>query len=684
MPFISILLITLLSFPVSAKDSVSHAIKNLPVQAEGRVQPLDTFAKESLQFISGKTKLNTQPAVDIVLSWILLPEFWNKTDFIYIRTAVLKKALELEIKKNHFSPLEILQNKNFIQERIELNSRRQNKEELSSYFKALQKLENQLALYQAVQRGILPGLAPPVSNIATEEADVSSAWLNLAQLQKKFAVKSSTEPLDKSKEPAKTSKQTRTVSAYKLFQNILSSYTALVLAKQKTLMENKKTHKPSTASAEQINSIEEGVKKHSVSKTTSPTTAELTKPTAKNRQAGQNNFSTASAEQINSIEGDVKKHSVSKTTPPTTAGLTKQTAKNRQAEQKKISTASAEQKFQESILKFQNHNISRNILYKKHLSKVKMESHYNSLNPFHWSWILYLLALIFLSLHAGLKNVFKQKIFFYGFLSSTALAFFLHGYGMLLRSLIMERPPVTNMYETVLWVPWAAVLIAFILWRLHKNLLVFVCSCVIAWFCLLLADSAPSLLGGRLTPLEAVLRSNFWLMTHVLIITMSYSAFFLAFVMGDFLLFLFIKGEQKHKNTIKNCLKSIDRCLQTGVVLLALGTVLGGIWADYSWGRFWGWDPKETWALISLLAYVALLHARLTGWIKEFGMAVACVLMFFLIVMAWYGVNYVLGQGLHSYGFGAGGVEYVGGFALLHIIYVGIAYLFHQQKKSST
>ena len=174
--------------------------------------------------------------------------------------------------------------------------------------------------------------------------------------------------------------------------------------------------------------------------------------------------------------------------------------------------------------------------------------------------------------------------------------------------------------------------------------------------CLLLADSAPTLLDGRLDPLEAVLRSNFWLMTHVLIITMSYSAFFLAFAIGDVLLFLFLREKKKGVNPIQIQIytKCIDVCIQVGVVLLAAGTVLGGIWADYSWGRFWGWDPKETWALISLLGYLALLHGRLVGWIKEFGLAVGSVLIFFLIVMAWYGVNYVLGQGLHSYGFGSG------------------------------
>ena len=103
---------------------------------------------------------------------------------------------------------------------------------------------------------------------------------------------------------------------------------------------------------------------------------------------------------------------------------------------------------------------------------------------------------------------------------------------------------------------------------------------------------------------------------------------------------------------------------------MAAGTILGGVWADYSWGRFWGWDPKETWALIALLGYLAILHGRLVGLVKDFGMVVWSIVTFSLVIMAWYGVNYVLGAGLHSYGFGAGGVEYVTGFVFVHVLFV--------------
>ena len=108
---------------------------------------------------------------------------------------------------------------------------------------------------------------------------------------------------------------------------------------------------------------------------------------------------------------------------------------------------------------------------------------------------------------------------------------------------------------------------------------------------------------------------------------------------------------------------------------LAVGVILGGVWANYSWGRFWDWDPKETWALIALMAYIILLHGRLGGWWGGYGLAVGSIASFLTILMAWYGVNFVLGKGLHSYGFGNGGQLYVGLFALLEIAFLAFALL---------
>ena len=297
--------------------------------------------------------------------------------------------------------------------------------------------------------------------------------------------------------------------------------------------------------------------------------------------------------------------------------------------------------------------------------KIKAEVFFNSFHPFRYAWIAYLLALIFIFCFW----IWKKDVFIRLFGSFMFLGFSLHLFGFLIRVYISGRAPVSNMYETVLWVPFGTILFGYIIGKWNKSLLPYVGSCLVAVFCLILSDLAPVILDPSIQPLEAVLRSNFWLLVHVLTITISYSAFFLAFILGDFSLFYHL-NENKYRKEISEITTSIYRSLQIGIVLLAAGTILGGVWADYSWGRFWGWDPKETWAFIALMGYLALLHARLVGLIKSFGMAAGAVLSFSLVIMAWYGVNFWLGAGLHSYGFGSGGVEYVSVFVMLHIFYV--------------
>ncbi|NQW44239.1 MAG: cytochrome c biogenesis protein CcsA, partial [Deltaproteobacteria bacterium] len=125
------------------------------------------------------------------------------------------------------------------------------------------------------------------------------------------------------------------------------------------------------------------------------------------------------------------------------------------------------------------------------------------------------------------------------------------------------------------------------------------------------------------------------------------------------------------------------RAMQIGVVLLAAGTILGGVWADYSWGRFWGWDPKEVWALIALLLYLAVLHGRFSGWLRGFGFAATTVVSFLGVLMAWYGVNFVLGVGLHSYGFGSGGMGWVMSYVGIQVAFIILGYFNYQKAKAN-
>ena len=159
-----------------------------------------------------------------------------------------------------------------------------------------------------------------------------------------------------------------------------------------------------------------------------------------------------------------------------------------------------------------------------------------------------------------------------------------------------------------------------------------------------LSDSVP--LDASISPVVAVLRSNLWLTIHVLTIVASYGALALATVLAH------IYGVQFLVRHSRKEMASLDlflyRTIQVGVVLLASGIMLGAVWANASWGRYWGWDPKETWALITLLWFIATLHGRMAGWLKGVGVALTTIGGFFLLLMTYYGVSFYL-VGLHSY-----------------------------------
>ena len=295
------------------------------------------------------------------------------------------------------------------------------------------------------------------------------------------------------------------------------------------------------------------------------------------------------------------------------------------------------------------------------------EVHYNRTKPFRWAWLFYLLGFLALLMSFSLG---ARAVSFTGTLLVVA-GILAHSYGMYLRMLISGRPPVTNMYESVIFVAWGAVLFALIFEAVYKARYFAACASALAVIALILADNVP-ILDGAIQPLVPVLRDNMWLTVHVLTITLGYAAFFLAMGIGHVNLGLYFLAPGRAA-LLKTLSLFLYRALQVGTLFLAVGTMLGGVWASYSWGRFWGWDPKETWALIALLGYLAVLHGRMVGWFKDFQMAVGSILGFLLVLMAWYGVNFVLGTGLHSYGFGSGGYAYVGGFVAFEVLLIGLA-----------
>ena len=247
------------------------------------------------------------------------------------------------------------------------------------------------------------------------------------------------------------------------------------------------------------------------------------------------------------------------------------------------------------------------------------------------------------------------------------------------RVIISGRAPITNMYETVLFSGSGALLLGLILGHV-KNEKVFVYMGLAYNVCtLMMINFANGMLTATISPLVPVLRDNFWLSTHVTTIILSYGALALSWILANTVLIKRRLGKMDKKEENQNA-DIIYTTLKWGTTMLAAGIILGGVWADYSWGRFWGWDPKETWSLIVLCLYMAILHGRYTSWIKNDRFMSVTAAAFLSVMMAWFGVNYILASGLHSYGFSEGGAVFLGSFFLVQIIVLVVTKNYSKEK----
>lgn len=311
--------------------------------------------------------------------------------------------------------------------------------------------------------------------------------------------------------------------------------------------------------------------------------------------------------------------------------------------------------------------------------QLQLEYFYNHFAGFYraiWCYGIAFLVLLVAHLRKRGRALLKLGV------AITLLGLAFQAAGIAMRCMIAGRPPVTNMYESIIWVSFAVSFFGMIFFARYRTPVYLLAALPVTLIALLLVHQMPIAMPSSIDPLVPVLRDNFWLTVHVLTITLSYAAFALAMGFGHILLWRYARNPAAARADASMHFW-LYRVLQLGVLLLAAGTILGGVWANYSWGRFWGWDPKETWALIALLCYILTLHGRLAGWWTEFGLVVASVVCFLAVLMAWYGVNFVLGTGLHSYGFGIGGETYVATFVVLDLLFVGFAIWRYRKSQSS-
>jgi cytochrome c-type biogenesis protein CcsB len=284
-------------------------------------------------------------------------------------------------------------------------------------------------------------------------------------------------------------------------------------------------------------------------------------------------------------------------------------------------------------------------------TKINAEVLYNKANIFENLYPYYLLVGFVLLIFSFIKIV-KPK-FKLGFIAKASLwllilFFILHTIGLGLRWYISDHAPWSNGYESMIYIGWATVLAGFIFSK--RSPLTMASTSILTGLILFVAHL--NWMDPQVTNLVPVLKS-YWLSIHVATITASYGFLGLGALLGFVVIILFIMKNDKNKNHIANSIKELnainEMSLMIGLVLLTIGNFLGGIWANESWGRYWGWDPKETWALVTILIYAVVVHLRFIKSIySEFNFAVIALLSYSSVIMTYFGVNYYL-AGLHSY-----------------------------------
>lgn len=294
------------------------------------------------------------------------------------------------------------------------------------------------------------------------------------------------------------------------------------------------------------------------------------------------------------------------------------------------------------------------------------EELFNRIEPFYQAMGLYVLGfLILCAFWLRGDSVLRSSA-----LTVIVAALLLHTFGLAARMWLQGRPPVTNLYSSAVFIGWGTALFGLFLERLQRDGIGAACSAIIGFVTLIIAQHLAGR-GDTLEMLQAVLDTNIWLATHVVAITIGYSAMFLA---GLLALIYVVRGLFTSSLTTETA-RSLTRMIY-GVICFAtlfsfVGTVLGGIWADQSWGRFWGWDPKENGALLIVIWCAITLHARLGGYIRQRGLVAMALFGNVVTAFSWFGVN-MLGVGLHSYGFMDKAVPWLAAFMGLQIALIAL------------
>jgi cytochrome c-type biogenesis protein CcsB len=347
------------------------------------------------------------------------------------------------------------------------------------------------------------------------------------------------------------------------------------------------------------------------------------------------------------------------------------------------------------------------------LTKGRAEFYFNQIKIFLHATIIYIVAfllaggaLLTYGVWPNLSESLRRSSFYL-----IALAFVAHTFGLIFRMALEGRPPVTNLYSSAIFIGWAACLLGLVLEKIYKVGIGSLVSGLAGFVTLLIAYNL-ALGGDTMEMLRAVLDTNFWLATHVVVVTLGYASTFVAGTLAIFYVLLGVftrslttpmstrpavavgaaagmlvkKGGSSARAAVDvtsaaqrgELGKALSKMVYAIVCFATLfsftGTVLGGIWADQSWGRFWGWDPKENGALLIVLWNAIILHARWGGLVRERGIMNLAIFGNIVTGWSWFGVN-MLGIGLHSYGFMDAAFKWLMLFMLGNVAMIGLGLL---------
>ncbi len=304
-------------------------------------------------------------------------------------------------------------------------------------------------------------------------------------------------------------------------------------------------------------------------------------------------------------------------------------------------------------------------------SSIPLEISFYGVDYFYRALVAYLLAFLLVAISWMLPgSVWLQR----GIWGLAILATGFVVAGVTMRCVIRSRPPILTLYDTILFITGVIALVCMGLELINRQRIALATSTVLGALGMFLAgkyEFKEAVNAGDTMPsLVAVLDTNFWLATHVTTINMGYAAGLLASALAHVWIVGKIFGLKRHDaGFYRNVSKMMYGVICFALLFSVVGTILGGVWANYSWGRFWGWDPKENGALLICLWQLIIIHLRLGGYAKQFGLAVLSVLGGVVVAFSWWGVN-LLNVGLHSYGFTSGVALVLGIMYLLEFLVV--------------